>query len=165
MAWVYILSGESGRYYIGATDNLARRLEEHQRGSNHTTRRIGKNLKVVVTREVFSMTDARKLERNLKRKKNPRLALLFLQTLLRDRSQPRKPSGLVPGSSPGQPSRNMAWVYILSEESGRYYIGATDNLARRRRNWTEVSSARRIRALLAVTDAATESESAPNIFL
>ena len=33
MAWVYILRG-GRRYYIGATDNLDRRVAEHQRGSN-----------------------------------------------------------------------------------------------------------------------------------
>ena len=84
MAWVYILRGESGRHYIGATDHLARRLEEHQRGSNHTTRRLGKKMELLAARELSSMTDARKMERSLKRKKNPRLAVLSLQTLAGD---------------------------------------------------------------------------------
>jgi putative endonuclease len=84
MAWVYILRGESGRHYIGSTDNLARRLEEHQRGSNHTTRRLGKKVELIAARGLPSMSDARKMERNLKRKKNPRLAVLSLQTLARD---------------------------------------------------------------------------------
>jgi predicted GIY-YIG superfamily endonuclease len=43
MAWVYILHADR-RYYIGATENLERRLEVHKRGSNHTTRRFGFNL-------------------------------------------------------------------------------------------------------------------------
>ncbi|PYL85785.1 MAG: hypothetical protein DMF17_07365 [Verrucomicrobia bacterium] len=38
MAWVYILRGASGRYYFGSTDDLERRITEHQRGDNHTTR-------------------------------------------------------------------------------------------------------------------------------
>ena len=46
MAWVYILRG-GRRYYIGATDNLDRRVAEHQRGSNHTTHRFGAKLELV----------------------------------------------------------------------------------------------------------------------
>jgi predicted GIY-YIG superfamily endonuclease len=47
MAWVYMLRGSSGRYYIGSTENLARRLEEHRRGSNHTSHRLGDSLELV----------------------------------------------------------------------------------------------------------------------
>ena len=45
MAWVYILRG-ARRYYIGATENFDRRIAEHKRGSNHTTRRFGEELLV-----------------------------------------------------------------------------------------------------------------------
>jgi predicted GIY-YIG superfamily endonuclease len=79
MAWVYILRG-ARRYHIGATDNLARRIMEHKRGSNHTTHRFGSEIELVATKEVPSMAEARKLEQNLKRKKNPRLAILVLQS-------------------------------------------------------------------------------------
>ena len=37
MAWVYILRGSCGRYYIGSTENLDRRLAEHRRGKVHST--------------------------------------------------------------------------------------------------------------------------------
>jgi len=67
MAWVYILRG-GRRYYIGATDNLDRRVAEHQQGSNHTTHRFG-------AKQLPSMIEARELELQLKRKKNPRLAI------------------------------------------------------------------------------------------
>jgi predicted GIY-YIG superfamily endonuclease len=66
MAWVYILRGDR-RYYIGATENLQRRTAEHKRGSNHTTRRFGRQVEVVVAKELSSMVEARKLERTLKR--------------------------------------------------------------------------------------------------
>ena len=79
MAWVYILRG-ARRYYIGATDNLERRIIEHKRGSNHTTHRFGGEIKLVATKELPSMAEARKLEQNLKRKKNPRLAISILQS-------------------------------------------------------------------------------------
>jgi predicted GIY-YIG superfamily endonuclease len=79
MAWVYILRSAS-RYYIGATDNLERRTAEHKRGSNHTTHRFGGHIELVAAKELRSMAEARKLERTLKRKKNPRLAITILQS-------------------------------------------------------------------------------------
>jgi predicted GIY-YIG superfamily endonuclease len=80
MAWIYILHG-ARRYYIGATDNLERRIAEHKRGSNHTTHRFGGQIELVAAKELPSMAEARKLERALKRKKNPRLAISMLQSI------------------------------------------------------------------------------------
>jgi predicted GIY-YIG superfamily endonuclease len=77
MAWVYILRG-ARRYYIGATENLDRRIAEHRRGSNHTTHRFGGEVILAAARQVPSMTEARALERQLKRKKNPQLAIFAL---------------------------------------------------------------------------------------
>jgi predicted GIY-YIG superfamily endonuclease len=79
MAWVYILRGRR-RYYIGATDDLERRLTEHKHGSNHTTRRFGAELVLIAAKQLPSMIDARALERRLKRKKNPQLAILALNS-------------------------------------------------------------------------------------
>jgi predicted GIY-YIG superfamily endonuclease len=79
MAWVYILRG-ADRYYIGATDDLERRVAEHRRGSNHTTRRFRGEIQLVVAKELGSMPEARSLERALKRKKNARLAISILQS-------------------------------------------------------------------------------------
>jgi predicted GIY-YIG superfamily endonuclease len=79
MAWVYILRGVR-RYYIGATENLDRRTAEHRRGNNYTTRRFGDQIELVVAKELPSMVEARELERVLKRKKNPRLAISILQS-------------------------------------------------------------------------------------
>ena len=69
MPWVYILRGKSGRHYVGSTDDLSRRLAEHQRGSNHTTRRLGGEVKLVASRQLSTMAKARTLELQLKRKK------------------------------------------------------------------------------------------------
>jgi predicted GIY-YIG superfamily endonuclease len=80
MAWVYILRG-GNRYYIGATDNLERRLAEHKRGSNHTTRRLGADVMLIAANELPSMIEARALERRLKRKKNPHLAISALNSI------------------------------------------------------------------------------------
>jgi len=82
MAWVYILRGDAGRHYIGSTTDLERRLREHRRGHTYSTRRIGDNLAVVAAVEMDSLDEARALEREMKRKKNPRLALALLQSRL-----------------------------------------------------------------------------------
>jgi putative endonuclease len=79
MAWVYILCSSSGRYYIGSTENLERRLREHKRGSNHTTHRLGE-LTLVAAKEMPSIAEARGLEIHLKKKKNPRLAIFVLNS-------------------------------------------------------------------------------------
>ncbi len=79
MAWVYILRG-GRRYYIGATDNLDRRIAEHQRGSNHTTHRLGAKLELVGAKQLPSMIEARALELQLKPKKNPQLAIFALNS-------------------------------------------------------------------------------------
>jgi putative endonuclease len=79
MAWVYMLQGSSGRYYIGSTTNLPRRLDQHRNGHTYSTRRLGMPLEMATALEVDSLADARKLERELKRKKNSRLALFLLE--------------------------------------------------------------------------------------
>jgi hypothetical protein len=47
-------------------------------GANHRRRRFGEELLVEAVKEVPSMTEKRALERQLKRKKNPRLAISAL---------------------------------------------------------------------------------------
>ncbi len=42
MAWIYFLQEEnSGRFYIGSTSDLSRRLEQHQSGHTHSTFGVG----------------------------------------------------------------------------------------------------------------------------
>jgi len=50
MAWVYILRGSCGRFYIGCTEALERRLAEYRRGKVHSTRRFGQPLELVCTK-------------------------------------------------------------------------------------------------------------------
>ena len=83
MAWAYILRSDSGRHYIGSTNNLERRLHEHRHGQTHSTKRLGGNLEIVAVVELSTIDEARALEREMKRKKNPRLALALLQNWLR----------------------------------------------------------------------------------
>ena len=76
MAWVYILGGSSGRYYVGSCVDLD---AQHLRGHTATTKRLGKKLEIVAKKEMPTLADARRIERELKRKKNPLLAIYHLR--------------------------------------------------------------------------------------
>ncbi|HBL52404.1 MAG: Excinuclease ABC C subunit domain protein [Candidatus Magasanikbacteria bacterium GW2011_GWA2_42_32] len=64
--WVYILKNENtGRYYIGSTVNLVRRLKQHENGSTRTTKVL--NTKTLFYQEKFdNIIDARLREKILK---------------------------------------------------------------------------------------------------
>jgi putative endonuclease len=79
MAWVYVLKGLSGRHYIGSTVDLQARLAQHRRGHTHTTKRLGGNVEIVASKEVGTLDEARRIEKLLKAKKNPLLAIYHLQ--------------------------------------------------------------------------------------
>ena len=83
-AWVYILRGSSGRRYIGSAVDLDARFRQHLRGHTATTKRLGDTLEVVARKEVPTLSEARKIERSLKRKKNPKLAIYDLQRVARE---------------------------------------------------------------------------------
>ena len=68
--WVYILKDTKGRFYIGSSNNLERRLIQHKNGHTQTTRNMGE-VKIVLAQEYSSLSLARKIEnrlKNLKRK-------------------------------------------------------------------------------------------------
>jgi predicted GIY-YIG superfamily endonuclease len=79
MPWVYILRGSAGRHYIGSAVDLDARFAQHLRGHTATTKRLGDQLKIVARKEVASLGEARRIERVLKRKKNPKLAIYSLR--------------------------------------------------------------------------------------
>ena len=78
MAWVYILRGATGRHYIGSTVDLQARFAQHLRGHTATTKRLGGELQIVAKKEVSTLEHARQIERLLKSKKNPALAIFHL---------------------------------------------------------------------------------------
>jgi hypothetical protein len=49
----------------------------HRRGHTYTTKRLGEALEIVARKEFPTLTEARRIERMLKRKKNPRAAIYF----------------------------------------------------------------------------------------
>jgi predicted GIY-YIG superfamily endonuclease len=79
MAWVYILHGSSGRHYIGSAVDLDVRFAQHLRGHTPTTKRLGGKLQIVAKKEMAKLREARKMERDLKQKKNSKLAIYHLQ--------------------------------------------------------------------------------------
>ena len=78
MAWVYVLKGAK-RHYLGSTVDLDARFAQHERGHTHTTKRLGKTLELVASKEFATLSEACNVERMLKRKKNPQLAINYLQ--------------------------------------------------------------------------------------
>jgi len=66
---VYILLCANSRYYIGSTDNIDRRFDEHQRGLVNSTKNI-LPVKLVFFQPCLTLTEARKLEYKLKAKKS-----------------------------------------------------------------------------------------------
>jgi predicted GIY-YIG superfamily endonuclease len=79
MPWVYILRGSSGRHYIGSCVHFDARFAQHLRGHTATTKRLGDKLDLLAKKETKTLQEARNLERMLKKKKNPKLAIHYLQ--------------------------------------------------------------------------------------
>lgn len=69
MSHLYILKTSSGKYYIGSTTNLNKRMAQHQ-SKNHTysTKRLGE-LSLVFSQEYNTLGEARSIERKLKKLK------------------------------------------------------------------------------------------------
>ncbi|MDO8504090.1 MAG: GIY-YIG nuclease family protein [bacterium] len=73
MAYVYILQSlVNGRYYIGSTSNLERRLTEHNLGKSKYTS-FTRPFVLKFSQKFSSPTEARKVELWLKRQKDAKL--------------------------------------------------------------------------------------------
>lgn len=58
MAFVYLLQGTSGRFYLGATTDLGARLQRHNSGMVHSTKRLGLPMTLISSRQFDSMEEA-----------------------------------------------------------------------------------------------------------
>lgn len=68
MAFVYILENRSGKYYIGSTTDINRRINQHQAGYTHSTKRLGE-FRLIFSQKYDSLEDARCVESRLKKLK------------------------------------------------------------------------------------------------
>ena len=74
MYFIYILfSQKTNRYYIGSTDDLARRLKHHNSGSTPSTKTGAPDWEIRYTETVPDRTAALKREREIKKKKKQEL--------------------------------------------------------------------------------------------
>jgi len=81
MAYVYIIQGTSGRYYIGSCQDVAKRLERHNSGMVYSSKRLGLPLKLIAYRAFDSSAQARAVEAKLKRWKNPSKSIAYLKEI------------------------------------------------------------------------------------
>jgi len=65
---VYVIQNREGKFYIGLSDDVARRVEQHNAGSSKWTKGKGP-WKLVWCSEAMNLSEARKLELLLKRQK------------------------------------------------------------------------------------------------
>jgi len=64
--FVYILRDSiNGKLYIGSTNDITRRLYQHQHGHTSTTKRM-QDIELVFSQKVLNIELARKIERRLK---------------------------------------------------------------------------------------------------
>jgi len=69
MAHVYILESiRNGKYYIGSTTDIKRRLKQHQQNQTSTTSRYG-GIELVFSQEYPTLKEVRIIERRLKKLK------------------------------------------------------------------------------------------------
>ena len=68
MPCVYILEFENGKFYVGSTTDLERRLRQHSSGHTHSTERLGIG-ELVFKQDYDTLEDARSVEYKLKKLK------------------------------------------------------------------------------------------------
>lgn len=66
--YVYILRDRTGKFYIGSTSEIERRLNQHMSGHTQTTRNMVDPILVLV-QEYHNLDVARKIERKIKKLK------------------------------------------------------------------------------------------------
>ena len=77
-AGVYLLEFETGKYYLGSTQDLEVRFRLHRSGLVYSTARLGQKPRVVAFQETGSVAEARRLERKYKSWKNHTKVLMAM---------------------------------------------------------------------------------------
>ena len=80
MAWVYTYFEDLQVVIILAQLLIFdTRFAQHLRGQTHTTKRLGERIEIVASKNVATLKEARRIERSLRAKKNPTVAIYHLQ--------------------------------------------------------------------------------------
>ena len=66
---VYVIQNAEGRFYIGLSEDVERRLQQHNDGGSRWTKGKGP-WRLLWASEAMSLSEARKLENHLKRQKS-----------------------------------------------------------------------------------------------
>ncbi|MDD4412183.1 MAG: GIY-YIG nuclease family protein [Patescibacteria group bacterium] len=66
--WVYVIKNDENKHYIGLSENVLVRLDQHNQGLSKWTSKF-KNWKIVYTKQFGNLTEARKWENYLKKQK------------------------------------------------------------------------------------------------
>lgn len=66
--FVYILQDEKGKFYVGSTTDVKRRLKQHQHGHTQTTNRMQRP-DIRLIQEYETLQDARSVEKKIKKLK------------------------------------------------------------------------------------------------
>ncbi|MDR0568392.1 MAG: GIY-YIG nuclease family protein [Spirochaetaceae bacterium] len=70
MVYTYILECNDGSYYVGSTNNIQRRLKEHQTGKGARYTRSHKPVQLAYVEEYSSLSEAYRREKELQRWKH-----------------------------------------------------------------------------------------------
>jgi len=76
---VYVLRSSAGRFYIGLSETIHLRLEQHNNGLSHWTKNKGP-WEIFWQSSIMPLSDARKLENKLKRQKGGSGFITMLQS-------------------------------------------------------------------------------------
>ena len=80
IGYVYILKSlKNGKFYLGSTNNLDRRIFEHNLGKNKYTR-LTKPFELIFSQKFKTLTLARKIEYKLKSYKSKKILLNIIQS-------------------------------------------------------------------------------------
>ena len=77
---VYLLEFDSGKFYLGSTNDLDRRLAQHRLGMVRSSKRLGRLLGVAGFQTCSTLSEARDLEKKYKSWKNPSKVLAAMHT-------------------------------------------------------------------------------------
>jgi putative endonuclease len=127
---VYVLQNPKGRRYVGLSENPQQRLHQHNSGMSKWTK-LHRPWKIIWQSETLSLSQARKLENQLKRQGGGRgfYSITQLPNLTT-----HNPAAAGPRSSNPAPQPNPLWmatayrVYVLQNREDRFYIGLTEDV-------------------------------------